>query len=83
MTDGVTMKGRQTRNHNKSLDQLHNNCMSLEKIRLQTENSLYWLNMNADIKEAVKSCSTCVEFQQMHPKNKITPLEIPGKLWEE
>ena len=40
--------------------------------------SLYSLNINADIKDAVKDCLTCLEVQQIQPKNKIILHEIPG-----
>ena len=39
--------------------------MGMEKIRLLACKSIYWLNMNAIIKDAIKHFSTCLEFQDM------------------
>ena len=49
----------------KVLKHLHSNHMDMNKPRLLIVNYLYWLNMNEDINEAVKRCSTEIKFQQM------------------
>ena len=36
------------------LDQLHTNHMGIEKMKLFTWESVYWYNINADIKEYIK-----------------------------
>ena len=38
--------------------------------------------MSMDIENHTKKCSTCLEFQQKHLKEKLILHEIPGKLWE-
>ena len=40
--------------------------------------------MNADIENAVKQCSTCLEYQNMQPQEKTTAYEIlvQAKPWE-
>ena len=43
------------------LKQLHSNHMGIEKTRLLVYKSVYWVNMNADIENAVKQYSTCIE----------------------
>ena len=30
--------------------------------------SIYWVNMNADMENIIKNCSTCLDFQQVSPK---------------
>ena len=46
-----------------SLEELHSNDMGMEKTRPRAQESVYWLNMNKDIKETVKRISTCMGFQ--------------------
>ena len=43
---------------------------------------VYWVNINSNIENHVKSCITCLEFQQMQPKKKIIHHEIPLQPWE-
>ena len=59
------------------LTQLHTSHMGLEKTKLLAHDSVFWSNINADIKAYIKHCATCLEFQQMQPKEKITHHEIP------
>ena len=64
------------------LNQLHTNHMGIEKTKLLAHKSVYWSNINADIKKYIKECATCLEFQQMQPKEKSIHHDIPLRLWE-
>ena len=64
------------------LDQLHINHMGTEKTKLLAQECVYWHSINADIKKYIKQCATCLEFQQMQPKEKIIHHEIPLRPWE-
>ena len=44
--------------------------------------SVYWCDINVDIKNYIKSCATCLGFQQMQPNEKIVHCNIPLRLWE-
>ena len=48
-TDGITMKLQK-----QILQQLHNNHMEIEKMRLLASEAVYWLNMNSDVENSVK-----------------------------
>ena len=48
-----------------ALDQLHLNHIGIEKTKLLTHESVYWVNNNTDIEKHIKGCNTCLEFQQM------------------
>ena len=37
--------------------------MGIEKTRLLAPESIYWVDMNADIESAVKHCSKYLEYQ--------------------
>ena len=56
--------------------------MGIEKTKLLIHESVYWPSINADIEKHIKSCATCLEFQQMQPKEKIIHHNIPLRLWE-
>ena len=66
------------------LDQLYSKHMGIEKkkTRLLARESIYWINMNADIENTVINCSTCLGCQQMPPKEKCIPYKIQGKPWK-
>ena len=80
------MKGRQivipTVLKQQVLDQLHTNHMGIEKTKLLMHESIYWANINTDIKKHIKNCTTCLEFQQIQPKEKILHHDIPLRTWE-
>ena len=63
-------------------DQLHTNHMDIEKTKLLAHESVYWVNINTDIDKHIKRCNTCLEFQQLQPKEKIILHDIPLRLWE-
>ena len=43
---------------------------------------VYWYSINADIEKYIKQCATCLEFQQMQPKEKIIPHDVPLRPWK-
>ena len=83
--DGVVMKGRQivipTVLKQHVLDQLHTNHMGIEKTMLLAHESVYWADINTDIEKHIKNC-TCLEFQQMQPKEKILYHDIALRPWK-
>ena len=56
--------------------------MGIEKTKLLVHKSVYWSDINLDIKKYIKSCATCLEFQQMQPKETIIHHDIPLRPWE-
>ena len=62
------------------LDQLHTNHIGIEKTKLLACESVYWPSINSDIEKYIKSCATCLEFQQMQPKEKTKCHDIPLRL---
>ena len=84
--DGVIRKGRciiiSDSLKQQVLAQLHTNHMGIEKTKLLACESVFWHNINANIKAYIKLCATCVEFQQTQPKEKIMHHDIPLRSWE-
>ena len=56
--------------------------MGIEKTKLLARESVLWHNMNANIESYIKLCATCLKFQQIKPKEKITHYNIPLRPWE-
>ena len=79
--DGVMLKGRciiiPNSLRQQVLNQLNINHMGIEKMKLLAWECIYWYSINADIEKYIKHCVSCLEFQQMHPKEKIIHHEIP------
>ena len=49
---------------------MQNNHMDIEKWRVLAQDSLYWLNMNAEIKEAVKTAQHVLHVSKLNPETK-------------
>ena len=58
------------------------NHMGIEKMKLLACKCVYWYSINADIEKYIKQCATCLEFQQMQPKEKIIHHDVPLRTWE-
>ena len=56
--------------------------MDIEKTKLLMHESVYWVDINTDIDKHIKRCNTCLEFQQMQPKEKMIHHDIPLRPWE-
>ena len=84
--DGIILKGRciiiPNSLRQQVLDQLHTNHMGIEKMKLLACKCVYWYSINADIEKYIKQCATCLEFQQMQPKEKIIHHDVPLKPWK-
>ena len=84
--NGVILKGRceviPESLQNMPLEQLHASHMGIEKTKLLACESIYWTNINDDIEKHIKNCSTCLDFQQTQPKEKIMHPKIPAKPWK-
>ena len=65
-----------------ALDQLHINHMAIEKTKLLAHESIYWVNINDDIENFIKHCTTCLTFQQTQPKDKMIHHDIPVRPWD-
>ena len=46
------------------LQQLHSNHMGMEKMRFLVHELVHWVNMNAGIKNTMKQCVICLDYQQ-------------------
>ena len=65
-----------------ALDKLPFNHMGIEKTKSLACESIYWVNINDDIKNVIKNCTTSLTFQQTQPKDKMTHHDIPVRPWD-
>ena len=56
--------------------------MGIKKTRLLAHKLVYWMNMNADIKNTVKQYATCLNYQKTQPHWRMILHEILCKPWE-
>ena len=56
--------------------------MGIEKIKLLACKSIYWANINNNIKKCIQNCTTCLTFQQTQSEHKIIHHDIPVRLWD-
>ena len=50
--------------------------------KLLTGKSVYWVDINADIKKHIQNSATCLECQQTQPMEKIIHQKIPLRPWD-
>ena len=62
-----------------TLDQLYVNHMGIERTRLLIQESIYWININADIQNVIETCPASLHFQATQPKDKMLLNETPGR----
>ena len=86
VNDGIVLTGRciiiPNSLRQQVLNQLHINHMGIEKTKLLVCKCVYWHSINADIEKYIRQCATCLEFQQIQPRDKIFHHEIPLRPWE-
>ena len=56
--------------------------MDIEKTRLLACKSIYWVNMDVNIEETVKTSPTYLDFMGTLPKDNTMPHKMPGRSWE-
>ena len=56
--------------------------MGIEKTKLLMCEFVHWANINTNIENHIKSCITCLEFQQIQPKEKIVHHDILQRPWK-
>ena len=78
--DAIIMKGRHVVIPEilkmQAVDQLHVNHMGIETNKLLACESVYWVNINVDIENHIKNCTTYLTIQQTQLKDKIIHHDI-------
>ena len=59
------------------LAKIHEGHQGIEKCRKRGREVLYWPQINADIEQMVKNCSSCLKFSAQKQAEPLKPQEIP------
>ena len=63
------------------LSKLHASHQGTEKTKLRARTSVFWRNLNKNIKEMTKSCSICHELQPKQAREALIQTEVPPRPW--
>ena len=63
------------------LGQLHDGHFVVDRTKLRARDSIYWPGINKDIKNLVKTCSTCQENTKRNNEDPVLAREIPMFPW--
>ena len=81
--DWIAIKGRRKilpiSLQDKAITQLHISHMDIDKTRVLACKSIYWMNININIEEAIKRFPTCLDYQVTCTKEKLMSNNIPGR----
>ena len=62
---------------------LHTGHIGIEKTKTRTCETMYWPNINGEIEDMIKSCSTCQEHQNQQSSEPMILHDIPATPWRE
>ncbi|XP_046406352.1 uncharacterized protein K02A2.6-like [Ischnura elegans] len=65
------------------LKKLHTGHPGINRMMSRAEMSMFWLGCGQDIKKFVKSCPTCLKFQDNKSKNVLKYKKLPQFPWSE
>ena len=83
---GIILKGRcivileSLQRH--ALEQLHVKHIGIKKTKLLGCKLIHCIGYELGSQKPHKNCSTCLDFQQMQPKEKIIQHKFPAKPWK-
>lgn len=64
------------------LDKLHYNHLGIDKTIARSQELVFWPFITSDITNKVKSCTTCMQFQNSQVKESIIERELPSRPWQ-
>jgi len=83
--DGILMKGHRIIipgvMQQEILSKLHASHQGTEKTKLRARSAVFWRNLNKDIDNVTKTCSTCQEYQPSQQKESLIQTEVPPRAW--
>ena len=69
--------------YNRSLHELHETHLGMEKMQHRARATMYWPRMNADIIEYVKCCKTCIHNKATQHRQPMIPRDVPDTSWQD
>ena len=62
---------------------LHASHLGAESCLRRARETIFWPNMNAELKEMIATCETCRKYETSHQKESLIPHEVPSRPWEQ
>ena len=62
---------------------LHASHLGTESCLRRAQETIFWLNMNTDLKEMIETCETCRKYETCHQKESLIPHEVPSRPWKQ
>ena len=62
---------------------LHASHLGTESCLRRARETIFWPNMNAELKEMIAACETCRTYETSHHKESLMPHKIPNRPWEQ
>ena len=85
--DGVLLKGDHMcippELYDRSLHELHETHLGIEKMQHRARAMMYWPGMNMDIIEYVKCCKTCIQNKATQHMQPMIPRDVPDTPWQD
>ncbi|KAK2564108.1 Retrovirus-related Pol polyprotein from transposon 412 [Acropora cervicornis] len=57
--------------------------LGTESCLRRARETIFWPNMNAELKEMIAACETCRTYETSHHKESLMPHKIPNRPWEQ
>ena len=62
---------------------LHASHFGAESCLRRARETIFWPNMNAELKEMIETCETCLKYETSHQKESLIPHEVLSRPWEQ
>ena len=69
--------------YDRSLHELHETHLGIEKMQHRARAMMYWPGMNTDIIEYVKHCKTCIQNKATQHMQPMIPRDVPDTPWQD
>ena len=86
VNEGIIFKGDRTfvpvAARRQMMDRIHISHAGIQTCIRRARETMYWPNMNEDIKEYVSRCTTCAVYQPVQQKETLQYYKVPTRPWE-
>ena len=65
-----------------TMQKIHSSHMGVEGCLRRARESLYWPNMNAQLKDYISKCDTCRKYEVSQQKETLQSHDVPMRPWE-
>ena len=85
VNNGVLFKGQKViipkAMRAETMSRIHSSHLGIEACLRKARDSVFWPNMSSEVKEKIKQCEICSEFQSKNQKQPMQSQQIPERPW--